>query len=147
MKKALLIVVSLLTVVALVGCNNTTNNNQGNNQNNNNIVNNGQEQEKELPTTIIKGEEEFEQLTFSNIKIVEYEAERNMLVATVTNNGTEDFMGDILDIELFDENNESIGIVGAKCGGIKASESITIEVPIAAGVMNTNNISIKYAGD
>ena len=59
----------------------------------------------------------------------------------------EDIASKILDIELFTEDNQSIGIVGAILPDVPASGSATMEVPIALGVLNTNSIKIRYSGN
>lgn len=152
-------IVALLLVVVLacfLGNNNSS-------VNNNNIVNNGsnssntsnnassnseQNKEPEIPTKEIKGTINLDNLVFNNLKMVEEGVNQNVLIATVKNNGTENIVdGSILNIELFTETGDSIGIVGGILPFVAADSIAEMRVPIALDVMHTDKITIKYANN
>ncbi len=101
----------------------------------------------ELPTIHIEEEKTFETLTFSDIKIVEKSATENLLKASVRNNSLEKFDSKVIDVELFRKNGTSIGTLGCLIPDIEAESSVTIEIPIAASVMDTANITMKQSGN
>jgi len=143
MKKTLLILTAILTTTMLVGCFERDNNtNINDNQQNNNSINNVENNETNV--AYIKGEKILEQVTFSDIKITKQGEDQYLLTATVTNNSSGDIMSKVLEIELFRENNQSIGIVGGILPDISALGTATIEVPIALNVLDTKDIEIRY---
>lgn len=153
-KKKLSIVIAIIVILILVivvfafsNKNNTDNptlsGDNSQNEQNGNLLDN---QEPELPTKIIQGEKTLDNLVFSDIKIVEEGENQNLLVATVKNNGTENVLDNvILNIELFSESGDSIGIVGGILPFVAADSIAEMQVPIALDVMHTNDITISYA--
>ena len=161
-KKKIIIIVAIVAILLIVvlacffGNNNSSVNNNVNNNNsqNNNIVNNAdnnsnnseQNKEPEFPTKEIKGTITLDNLVFNELKMVQEGVNQNVLVATVKNNGTENIVdGSILNIELFTENGDSIGIVGGILPFVAADSIAEMRVPIALDVMHTDKITIKYA--
>ena len=101
----------------------------------------------ELPAIHIEEEKTFETLTFSDIQIIEKSEKENILKATVKNNSLEKLDSKVIDVELFRENGTSIGTVGCLIPDIEAESSTTIEIPIAASVMNTAIVTMKQSGN
>lgn len=152
-------IVSLLLIIVLACFLGNNNSSTNNNQDNNNIVNNvnnsnsnannsEQNKEPEFPTKEIEGVVTLDNLVFDDLKMVEEGTNQNVLVATVKNNGTENIVdGSILNIELFTESGDSIGIVGALLPFVAADSVAEMRVPIALNVMNTAKITISYANN
>lgn len=129
--------------------NNIVQNDNNNETNNNNGTNNSEQQkEPELPTTKIEGTKTLDTLVFSDIKIVEQRPGEDVLIATVKNNGAENIVDNvILNIELFTESGDSIGIIGGTLPFVAADSIAEMQVPIALDVMHTNNVTFSYANN
>lgn len=159
-KKKISIIVAIVAILLIVvlACF-FGNNNSSVNNDNNNIVNNGnnannnssnseQNKEPEFPTKEIEGTITLNNLVFNELKMVQEGLNQNVLVATVKNNGTENIVdGSILNIELFTETGDSIGIVGGILPFVAADSIAEMRVPIALDVMHTDRVTIKYANN
>lgn len=143
---AIIAILVILLVTFLVFGKQAPSTNNTNNVQNNNQGNISTENKKELPTTRIAGTKTLDNLTFSDIRIVEEAANQNVLIANVKNNGTENVMdGVILNIELFEKDGKSIGILGGILPFVAADSTAEMKVPIAVNVMHTKDITFKFA--
>lgn len=147
MKKIIYLLIAMVCMFSMVACNNTKNNNENNisnqaNQGNTN-VNEIQKEDSTKKTTKINKEIRYETLFINDIKIIEEGTDKYVLTAMAKNESQADFYQTEVDIELYNNAGDSMGIVGAVIPEIKAGETAEIKVSIPLDVMNTKDVEVK----